>query len=129
MSYELLKSRKQGIFFADELHTRASMEKPRKPLSPPGLVYCHKKGTLESHEKKKTKEGWSIATRRGREKVIKRKRPRKAGLSPQKGDVRNSRKREEKKKTKEGKKVAPAKTRFRVPYTKNSFFWSTSIRA
>ncbi len=52
-------------------------------------------------EKKKTKEGWSIAT---------------------KGDVRNSRKRKEKKKTKDGEKVAPAKARFRVPYTKNSFF-------
>jgi hypothetical protein len=50
-----------------------------------------------------------------------------AGLSPQKGDVRKSKKRKEKKKTKEGKKVAPAKARFRVPYTKNSFFWFTSI--
>ncbi len=48
----------------------------------------------------------------------------KAGLLPQKGDVRKSRKRKEKKKTKEGKKVAPAKARFRVPYTKNSFFCS-----
>jgi hypothetical protein len=56
--------------------------------------------------KKKTKEGWSIATKRGREKEKKRK---------------------EKKKTKECKKVAPAKARFRVPYTKNSFFWFTSI--
>jgi hypothetical protein len=55
---------------------------------------------------------------------MKRKRPRKAGLSPQKGDVRNSRKRKEKKKAKAGKKVAPAKARFRVPYTKNSFFGS-----
>ncbi len=45
-----------------------------------------------------------------------------AGLSPQKGDTRKSRKRKEKKKTKEGKKVAPAKARFSVPYTKNSFF-------
>ena len=50
-----------------------------------------------------------------------------AGLSPQKGDMRKSRKRKEKKKTKEGEKVAPAKARFRVPYTKNSFFWFTSI--
>ncbi len=47
-----------------------------------------------------------------------------AGLSPQKGDVRKSRKRKEKKKTKEGEKVAPAKARFLVPYTKNSFFGS-----
>jgi hypothetical protein len=52
-----------------------------------------------------------------------------AGLSPQKVDLRKSRKRKEKKKTKEGKKVAPAKARFRVPYTKNSFFWFTSIWA
>ncbi len=28
---------------------------------------------------------------------------------------------------KEGEKVAPAKSRFRVPYTKNFFFWFTSI--
>ena len=33
----------------------------------------------------------------------------------------------EKKETKEGKKVAPAKARFRVPHTKNSFFWFMSI--
>ncbi len=52
-----------------------------------------------------------------------------AGLSPQKGDMRKSRKRKEKKKTKGGKKVAPAKARFCVPYTKNSFFWFTSIWA
>ncbi len=41
-----------------------------------------------------------------------------AGLLPQKGDMRKSRKekkRKEKKKTKEGEKVAPAKARFRVP--------------
>jgi hypothetical protein len=70
-----------------------------------------------------------------------------AGLSPKKGDVRKKRKekkrkeedqgrwsvatrrgckKEEKKKTKEGKKVAPAKARFRVPSTKNFFFWFMS---
>jgi hypothetical protein len=38
-----------------------------------------------------------------------------AGLSPQEGDMRKSRKRKKKKKTKEGKKVAPAKAWFRVP--------------
>ncbi len=76
--------RKSKDFFADELHTRASTGKSRKPLSSPGLVYRHKKGTWESQEKK----------------------------------------RKEKKKTKEGEKVAPAKARFRVPYTKNSFFSS-----
>jgi hypothetical protein len=31
-------------FFADELDPRASTGKPRKPFSPPGLVYRHKKG-------------------------------------------------------------------------------------
>jgi hypothetical protein len=45
-----------------------------------------------------------------------------AGLSPQKRDERKSRRRTEKKKTKEGEKVAPAKARFRLPKTKNSFF-------
>jgi hypothetical protein len=51
----------------------------------------------------------------------------KAGLSPQEGDMRKRRK--EKKKTMEGKKVATAEARFRVPYTKNFFFWFTSIWA
>jgi hypothetical protein len=59
-----------------------------------------------SQKKKKKKEKdqgrWSVATRRGREK-------------------------EEKKKTKEGERMAPAKARFRVPSTKNFFFWFTSI--
>jgi hypothetical protein len=32
-------------FFTDELHTRASTVKPRKPSSPPGLGYRHKKVT------------------------------------------------------------------------------------
>jgi len=53
-----------------------------------------------------------------------RKSRKETGLSPQKGDVRRLRKRKEKKKTTEGEKVAPAKARFRVPYTKNSFFGS-----
>ncbi len=44
---------KRSIFFANELHTRASTGKPRKPLSPPGLVYCHKKRAWESWEKKR----------------------------------------------------------------------------
>ena len=38
-----------------------------------------------------------------------------AGLLPQKGEVRKSRKEKKRKKTKEGEKVAPAKARFRVP--------------
>ena len=45
------------------------------------------------------------------------------GLSPQE----RGREKQEKKKTKEGEKVAPAKARFRVPSTKNFFFWFTSI--
>ncbi len=42
--------KKAKYFFTNELHTRASTEKPRKPLSPPGLVYRHKKGTWERKE-------------------------------------------------------------------------------
>ncbi len=37
--------KKAKDFFTDELHTRASTGKPRKPLGPPGLVYHRKKGT------------------------------------------------------------------------------------
>ncbi len=37
--------KKAKDLFANELHTRESTGKPRKPLSPPGLVYRHKKGT------------------------------------------------------------------------------------
>ncbi len=48
----------------------------------------------ESQGSRWVHQGWSIATKRGREKVEKRK---------------------EKKKTKEDKKVAPAKARFHVP--------------
>ncbi len=97
LSYKSLKPRKRRIFFSDELHTRARLW---KPLSPPGLVCRQKRGTWE--RKQEDQGRWSVATRRGREK-------------------------EEKKKTKEGKKVAPAKARFRVPSTKNFFFWFTSI--
>ena len=42
---QVAQFKKAMDFFADELHTRASTGKPRKPLSPPGLVYRHKKGT------------------------------------------------------------------------------------
>ncbi len=56
LSYESLKSRKRKIFFANKLHPRASTGKPRKPLSPPGLVYCHKKRTWESQEKEKKRK-------------------------------------------------------------------------
>ncbi len=56
--------KKAKDFFADELHPRASTGKPRKPLSPPGLVYRHKKGTWESQEKEK-KRKWPRKARRG----------------------------------------------------------------
>jgi hypothetical protein len=61
--------KKAKDFFADELHTRASTEKPRKPLSPPGLVYRHKKGMWESQEKEKKR-----CHKRGCEKLKKKKR-------------------------------------------------------
>ncbi len=58
----------------------------------------------ESQGSRWVRQGWSIATRREREKVEK-----------------------EKKKTKEGKKVAPAKAMFRVSQTKNSFFFGSRV--
>ncbi len=62
-----------------------------------------------------------------RNKRKEKRKTKEGGLSPQEGDVRKSRKRKEK--DQGGKKVAPAKARFRVPYTKNFFFWFTSIWA
>jgi hypothetical protein len=59
---------------------------------------------------------------RKKRKEKKREIPRKVVCRHKKGDVRKKRK--EKKKTKADEKVAPAKARFRVPYTKNSFFGS-----
>ncbi len=60
-------------FFSDELHTRA---RTWKPLSPPGLVCCRKKGGREK-EKKKTKEG-VLSPQEGDVRMKKRKRPRKS---------------------------------------------------
>ncbi len=63
------QSRKAKDFFAEELHTRASTGKPRKPSSPPGLVYRHKKGMRRRKEKKKTKEGEKVAPAKARFRV------------------------------------------------------------
>jgi hypothetical protein len=57
-----------------------------------------------------------------RKKRKEKRKTKEGGLLPQEGDVRKRRK--EKKKTMEGKKVATAKAMFRVPYTKNFFFGS-----
>ncbi len=65
--------KKAKDFFADELHTRASTGKPRKPLSPPRLVYRHKKGDVRKSrkrkEKKMTKEGEKVAPAKARFRV------------------------------------------------------------
>ncbi len=64
-------------------------------------------------------QGWSVSTRRGREKE--KKTTKEGGLLPQEGDLEKV---QEKKKTKEGVKVASAKARFRVSSTKKFFFGS-----
>ncbi len=96
LSYELLKSRKRRIF----LPTSYIQGQVRESQ---GSRWVHQGWSIatRSGREKVKKRNWSIATKRGREKVKKRK---------------------EKKKTKVGKKVAPAKARFRLPYNKNSFF-------
>ncbi len=86
----------EGFFYQRATFKGRKYKKPRKPLSPPGLV-CRRK------EKK-------------------RERPRKVVCRHKKGTWKTKKK--EKKKTKEGKKVAPPKARFRVPSTKNFFFGS-----
>jgi hypothetical protein len=73
LSYKSLNSGKRRIFL------------------PKSYIQGH---VRESQGSRWVRQGWSIATKRGREKVKKRK---------------------ETKKTKEGEKVAPAKARFRVP--------------
>jgi hypothetical protein len=118
--------KKAKDFFTEELHTMAveireakeAIESTRAGLLPQKgdvrkkrkrprkVVCCNKRGTWERKEKNQGR--WSVATRKGREKNKKRK---------------------EKKKTKEGEKVAPAKARFHVTYTENSFFWFMSIWA
>jgi hypothetical protein len=55
-----------------------------------------------------------------RKKRKEKRKTKEGGLSPQEGDVKKNKKRKEK--DQGGKKVAPAKARFRVPYTKNFFF-------
>ncbi len=97
-SYKPLHARKQRIFFYRQA--------------------TYKVTYVEAVE---FRQGWSVSTRRGREKE--KKTTKEGGLSPQEGDVRKK----EKKKTKEGEKVAPVKARFRVSSTKNFFFWFTSI--
>ncbi len=82
----------KGFFYRRATNKGRKYKKPRKPLSPPGLV-CRRK------EKEKDQGRWSVATRKGREK-----------------------KKKKKKKTKEGEKVAPPKARFRVPSTKKFLF-------
>ena len=67
------------------------------------------------------RQGWSVSTRRGREKE--KKTTKEGGLSPQEGDVRKK----EKKKTKEGKKLAPRRQGSVCPQQRNFFFWFTSI--
>jgi hypothetical protein len=110
-SYELLNARKEEfeyqratykmwIRFAAEffLSYESLKSRKRRNFLPTSCIQGQVRGSQGSHS---VRQGWSIATRRGREK--------------------------EKKRTKEGKKVAPAKAMFRVPSTKNSFFWFTSI--
>ncbi len=84
----------KDFFYRRATYKGRKYKKPRKPLSPPGLV-CHRK----EKKKRKTKEG---------------------SLSPQEGDVKNK----EKKKTKEGEKVAPRRQGSVCPQPRISFFGS-----
>ncbi len=68
-------------------------------------------------------QGWSVATKGGHKKEKKRKEKDQGRWSvPTRRGREKNKKRKEKKQTKEGENVAPAKARFRVPSTKNSFF-------
>jgi hypothetical protein len=109
-SYESLNARKEEKSSTDELPTRFAVEfflsykllksRKRRIFLPTSYIQGQ---VRESQGSPRVHQGWSITTRRGHEEEKKRK------------------------KTKEGKKVAPAKARFRVPYTKNSFFFGSQV--
>ncbi len=84
LSYKLLKSRKRRIFLPTSyIQGQLKYRKPRKPLSPPGLVCRHKRGMWERKEKKRQRPRKVVCRHKkgtwGKpEKEKKRKRPRKA---------------------------------------------------
>ncbi len=132
-SYESLNARKEEKLSTDELPPRGVQDSPLSFFCPTSRSSQESEGFFYRRATYKGKYGKAKEnvgpTRAGllpQEGDVRKSR-KETGLSPQKEDVRRSRKSKEKKKTKEGEKVAPAKARFRVPYTKNSFFLFTSI--
>jgi hypothetical protein len=133
LSYESLNARKEEKLSTNELPPRGVQDSPlsffcptsRSSQESKGFVY--RQATYKGkYGKAKEAVGPARAGLSPQEGDLRKSR-KETGLSPQKGDMRRSRKSQEKKKTKEGKKGAPAKARFHVPLTKNSFFWFTSI--
>ncbi len=116
-SYESLNARKEEKLSTNELPPRGIQDSPFSFFCPTSRSSQESEGFFYRQATYKGKYG------KAKEAVESAR----AGLSPQEGDVRKKRK--EKKKTKAGEKVAPAKARFRVPYTKNSFFLFTSTWA
>ncbi len=102
---QVISRKKEEKSSTDELPPRGVKDLPLSFFCPTSCWIQESKGFFlltsyiqgqvqESQGSRWVRQGWSIATKRGREKVKKRK---------------------EKKKTKVGEKVAPAKARFRVP--------------
>jgi hypothetical protein len=105
-SYESLNARKEEKLSTDELPTRKVQDSPLSFFCPTSCSIQESEGFFCRQATYKGKYGKA-------KEAVKSAR---AGLLPQKGDVRNQeKKRKEKKKTKVGKKVAPAKARFPVP--------------
>ncbi len=104
-SYESLNARKEEKLSTDKLPTRRGWDLPSSFF------------VLRVAQIKKAKDFFCRwATYKGKYGIAKEAvESARAGLVPQKGDVRKSRKRKEKKNTKEGKKVAPTRARFHVP--------------
>ncbi len=126
---QVAQVKKAKVFFANELHTRAvEVREAKEAVESTRAGLLPQKGDVRKKRKenKKTKAG-GLSPQEGdvRKKRKEKKKTKEGGLSPQEGDVRKRRK--EKKKTKEGEKLAPAKARFRLPYTKNSFFFGSRV--
>ncbi len=121
LSFVSLKTRKQRIFLPTSyIQEQLKYGKPRKPLSPPGLVCHHKRGTWERKEKDQRR--WSVATKGGREKE--KKKTKEGGLSPQEGDVRKTRKEKKRKRPRKARRWLKRRQGSVCPTPRIPFFGS-----
>jgi hypothetical protein len=120
-SYELLNARKEEKLSTDELLPRGVQDSPlsffvlRVAQVKKAKDFFYRRATYKVKYGKAKEAVESARAGLLPQEGDVRKSRKETGLLPQKRDVRRSSKRKEKKRTKEGEKVDPAKARFRVP--------------